>query len=433
MSKQIRWLHSEIANWQSDQLISDQQAEQIRARYAVVEKTRTWDKLIFPTIGAVVLGLGVILFFAYNWADMHKYLKLAVVFGSLLTAHGLGYIFTSPERPQRGFGEGSYILGTMLFGAGIWLIAQIYHIDEHYPNGFLVWGMGALAFAWALPSIAQGLVAVALLTLWSGAEIIDFRHTYHSGWLLILCALIPLAWLQRSRSLLFFSLATFSVFFVYNVVVIKSTFFIYIPFYLACLYLALAKLVQSTRFPESASVLHFIGLTSYLLFLYLFSFQAYGRFFSQYPEYQAFSLAYTIVPIVLTVVAWLAVCFGKSWQRMNRLQRWEAGLILTAICLVAVISLAPVQLKLYWFIVLILFNLVFIAHCVILIIQGIQQASWKRVSLGCVLMAALLFARFTDLFGSLLIRSLTFVLLGVGLFAVGHFYSKHKQREIADA
>ena len=102
MSKQIRWLHSEISNWQSDQLISDQQAEQIRARYAVVEKTRTWDKLIFPTIGAVVLGLGVILFFAYNWADMHKYLKLAVVFGSLLMAHGLGYIFTSPPNDHNG-------------------------------------------------------------------------------------------------------------------------------------------------------------------------------------------------------------------------------------------------------------------------------------------------------------------------------------------
>ena len=50
-------------------------------------------------------------------------------------------------------------LGTMFFGAGIWLIAQVYHIDEHYPNGFLLWGLGALAMAWALRSIPQAIVA----------------------------------------------------------------------------------------------------------------------------------------------------------------------------------------------------------------------------------------------------------------------------------
>ena len=41
----------------------------------------------------------------------------------------------------------------MLFGAGIWLVAQVYHIEEHFPDGFLIWGIGALALAWAMPSI----------------------------------------------------------------------------------------------------------------------------------------------------------------------------------------------------------------------------------------------------------------------------------------
>ena len=42
------------------------------------------------------------------------------------------------------------MLGTLFFGAGIWLVAQIYHIDEHFPNGFLIWGLGALALAWRI-------------------------------------------------------------------------------------------------------------------------------------------------------------------------------------------------------------------------------------------------------------------------------------------
>ncbi len=431
MSKQIRWLYQEIASWQSEQLISDQQAQQIRARYEIVEKSRSWDRLIFPSIGAIVFGLGVILFFAYNWADMHKYMKLAVVFGSVLTAHGLGYYFTKPDQPQSGFGEGMHLLGTMLFGAGIWLIAQIYHLDEHYPNAFLVWGLGALAFAWVLPSIAQGLLAVAIFSLWSGMEIIDFRQEYHVGWLFILVGLIPLAWMLRSRALLFFSLLAFSFLFTYNLGISKSVLIIYVPFYLVCLYMALAKLVQATRFPESASVLHFVGFVSYLLFLYLFSFKFYGRFSSEYDDiHWLSSWVYCLVPVLLTLGAWLAVLFGKSWQQMNILLRWQSMLIVFVMLLVALILWAPFQF--YWLYAL-LFNLIFMAHCVILIIQGIQQLSWKQVSIGCLMMVALLFARFTDLFGNLLVRSLVFVLLGAGLFAVGYFYSRNKPQEMTNA
>jgi uncharacterized membrane protein len=58
----------------------------------------------------------------------------------------------SPERT--GLIGGLHLLGTMMFGAGIWLIAQIYHIDEHYPNALLIWSLGALGLAWALPSLS---------------------------------------------------------------------------------------------------------------------------------------------------------------------------------------------------------------------------------------------------------------------------------------
>ena len=55
----------------------------------------------------------------------------------------------------------------MFYGAGIWLVAQVYHIDEHYPNGFLFWALGALVLAWALESIPQALLATVLFTIWA--------------------------------------------------------------------------------------------------------------------------------------------------------------------------------------------------------------------------------------------------------------------------
>ena len=88
-----------------------------------------------------------ILFFAYNWAAIPKFLKLALVFAALVTSHGAALWVTRRNPANHSLVEGLHILGTMMFGAGIWLIAQIYHIDEHYPNAFLVWGLGALGLA----------------------------------------------------------------------------------------------------------------------------------------------------------------------------------------------------------------------------------------------------------------------------------------------
>ena len=78
-------------------------------------------------------------------------------------------------------------------------------------------------------------------------------------------------------------------------------------------------------------------------------------------------------------------------------------------------------------IVMFAFNLVFLGHCVVMIVRGTGRLNWKQVSLGCVLFSALAFARFLDLFDSLLMRSLFFLALGAGLFLIGNFYSHRKK------
>ena len=94
---------------------------------------------------------------------MPKALKLMVVFAALFVSDG-GALWVGRRSPERtGLIEGLRLLGTMMFGAGIWSIAQIYHIEEHYPNAPLIWSLGALGalgFAWALPSLSQGFIAV---------------------------------------------------------------------------------------------------------------------------------------------------------------------------------------------------------------------------------------------------------------------------------
>ena len=90
----------------------------------------------------------------------------------------------------------------VIFGAGIFLVAQIYHIDEHFPNAFIIWALGALALAWAMPSIAQGILAAVLVSIWCGSESIAFSASMNSGPLIIVALLGSLAYVKRSRVLL---------------------------------------------------------------------------------------------------------------------------------------------------------------------------------------------------------------------------------------
>jgi uncharacterized membrane protein len=78
-------------------------------------------------------------------------------------------------------------------------------------------------------------------------------------------------------------------------------------------------------------------------------------------------------------------------------------------------------------ILMLAFNLIFLGHCIIMIVHGTGRLNWQQVSIGCVLFSALAFARFVDLFDHLLMRALFFLALGAGLFLMGNFYSRRKK------
>ena len=76
--------------------MDEARAVALRKRYPV--SGSGWGQSILSVIGAAVAGLGVILFFAYNWAELHKYLKLALVFAGLMLSHG-GALWTAQRHP----------------------------------------------------------------------------------------------------------------------------------------------------------------------------------------------------------------------------------------------------------------------------------------------------------------------------------------------
>lgn len=427
-----QWMRAEIAQWLREGLINDEQAMRLYARYPVVSESSgrgaklggtRWGKVVFSALGVVIFGLGVILVFAYNWEAMHRYTKLAVIGLSLVLAHGAGLWLHRRDRHPL-IVDSLHLLGTMLFGAGVILISQIYHINGYYPDLFLTWSLVALASAWLLPSVAQGMLAAVLIVFWVGLEIVEFEVLNHWGSWLILLALLPLAWRERSRPLLALCLVLFPVSLSFLTHAMDEALMLVSWLWLAASYIALGRLAPTTRFPDSAGSFRTLGrlLLIPLLFLATFADIA-DTSLTMVLDGKASTLYYGLL-LALVLLSWGWVML-QAGSRPKAAEWFEAGMVCLFVLVVLVLTLNEPMPTL----VRSLANLLVLGYALLLIYWGTDQVRWKVTTLGCALLAALVFARFNDLFESLLARAMVFLLLGGVLFLVGLRYSKQSERQ----
>ena len=431
VSKQIRWLVAEIDRWTAEGLVSPEQAARLRQRYPQPAEGPPWGLIVFASAGAVVIGLGVVLLFAYNWDDIPKFGKLALIFGAVVGSHAGGLVLYRRGDWQRKLGEALSLLGTMFYGSAIWLIAQIYHIDEHYPNGFLLWALGALALAWVLESIPQALLATVLFAFWGGAETLNFDSPTYWAILAVLGGLGPLAWRKRSGVLTATVLAT--VYFLTVTTLLDYGNGAYALTSILALSVLLLGGEKLLRQPEGESaggmtVWLFFGFSGFLVCTYLLGFHETLDDLLDWHRRQGSnpSLAGTYGWALFfgglgcwTVVAWRAL---REKRFTVPVEQW-----LCPIALIYAFLLAAQPRLVSDRFIAITFNLVSLGIAVMWMLRGCREARLRPTVLGSLLLAALVFARYFDLFASLASRGLTFMLLGGILLAEALYYRKQRR------
>ena len=182
---QQRWLDDELAAWQSDQLVTPEQADRIRGRYEsaaeIVDRKRSVAVHALFAMAAFLFGIAVLLLVGFNWNQLSREIKLVVVLGVVTSTHLIAFSLRRGGR-YVALSEVVSFLGCLFYGAGIWLIAQAFHLDGHYPDGVWWWAIGVLPFALCLESVLLHLLYVSLLALWGGMEVFGFWHL--GPWLL---------------------------------------------------------------------------------------------------------------------------------------------------------------------------------------------------------------------------------------------------------
>ncbi|MBF0368861.1 MAG: DUF2157 domain-containing protein [Magnetococcales bacterium] len=133
MSKQVKRLQE----WVALGLISQEQADQIQ-RHEENRPATSWVLTAFMSLGAFVIGIGVISLVAANWQDIPDGVKLGADL-LLLIALAIAIVQThgSPTKPW--LPEKLLVGFLLLCMASIGLISQIYHTGGKLEEALLFW------------------------------------------------------------------------------------------------------------------------------------------------------------------------------------------------------------------------------------------------------------------------------------------------------
>lgn len=120
--KEIEFLSGEISSWLELNLITPEQSEKILSLYEIKNRNL---RMIFFIAGGILLGLGAVSFIAARWHELPKIFRVCVITAAwLMSMSAYSLLGMSKTRAGRAF----YLLASVIFGAGIFLITRMYNI-----------------------------------------------------------------------------------------------------------------------------------------------------------------------------------------------------------------------------------------------------------------------------------------------------------------
>lgn len=382
-------LEPETRTWVDEGLITDEQREAILARYPRADHRRR-QAAILSILGAVLVGVGAILFVATNWEAIPRTARFVLLVGATGLAHGAGlHLRRTGASPH--VGHALHVVGSFLFGATLFLVAQLYNVNANAPTLLLLWAIGVLPLAWALPSRPTLLLGLGVTGLWLGFQAFD--------------------WLRfAGEDDLFVPAAVTVPFLAFGVLL----------WAVGRLHASLPRLQEVTEFAPWFGAL---GLTLMAAGLYAFTFDL--------GDVPAGSDG-VVAPLAALTAVFLVTGLGALglWavRQANRLAWAElaaVGAVVLAALLVYLVPAVVVHPLPY--------NLVLAGLILGTVLLGVQRGDEVLINLGLLFFVVDVVTRYFDLFFDMLDRSLFFIVGGLLLIAGGWLLERQRRHMVARA
>ena len=411
--RNIDWLLGELEGLVQAGVLSSDVADRLRAHYGGVPRSRGALPVLLGVIGALLVGLGVILLIAHNWSELGRPARTVMAFLPLLVGQILGWQVLA-KRIGSAWREAIAMFWALSIGAAIAIVGQTYHLPGDMPSFLFSWLVLGLPIVYVLNSAGAAVLYAAGMTGWGIDAGIDARSVL-PFWAL-LAAILPW-WVNRvrrddaghgTRIAHFFLVVSVAVSFAFVLDVWAMRGWIY------CFAALFALLYATDAFrhsavPHAARAGHVIGVLGVLVVATSLTIRESWGPMSMTPRYDEAWRTWidqSIVWVAMLAPAWLV------WRRRDEVEPHQVMIALFpgwlgVLSLLAMVTRqhVPTHLSL---------NVYLLVLGILALRTGSRNGSLGTLNLGLTAVSILIVTRFFDTDLPFLVRGLAFIALGLG-------------------
>ncbi len=466
-----RQLRHEVETWQQEKLIDSSVYKTLSDRYQFDEIDRASSNRftgILMGFGGILMGLGAITFVAANWEGWPRGLQLLLLLGIFIGVNATGFYLwrkPSPANTYRNLGQGLLLLGALILGANMVLMSQIFHQSSELYQVLLVWGFGVLLMSCSLRLASLGSLSIALIDsgyLFGLSNIFEKENFSGLHWtiqhmpIVSIFLFVPLAYWCRSRTIFTLAILSFSIALAANILQLNSVFLeglLILPPALLWGYSEQIWQWRSSRFkveihseihsemgvPTKTSIGSFQAISRNWAVVALSTIFYIGSF-DRWRSIRRIALNENAMPLFwalcfdLTVLSALALLGWMQLQpQRDRLQLWRGKVINSssiAAFLIVTFGFSCWHLNVIRIssLICLVFNVLLFLLSIGLIRDGLLEASRRTFWGGMILLILGIASRMLEHPTGLLLKSLVFVLCGVGVIVAGLWFEQTLQK-----
>lgn len=418
-------INENLPFWQDKGFITPIQSEQMADFYQLdllkSETTRLTAKSIY-LIGVFLIGIGIISFVASHWTAISREMKVVMLFSAFLIAHGTGfYLWQISGRFPR-LGHALIVLGTLIFGANIGLLAQIFHVRDNPANVYMAWSIGAAAIAYALRSSPNALIAITASLIFLLTRVFTFSGSLLWFPFFSAALFIPLAYRCRSRWVIVAALSTIALSASFSFVPSQedSLETVYVPVFVAIAFFSGGLLnLSHERTAYFSTPFCAVGLATGLICFYLMSFLDIAE--DIHRNYAHYFTTDSRIKITAGLIGLTGLCMGIYTLLNKKFSlNSKSTLILLIIAALSVLVLG----RIHAVALVAAANILLFALAANLIRIGTKSLNRGLFWAGILLIGVVILSRTIEYETDLLIKAIIFIACGVGVIVAGIMFER---------
>lgn len=409
-------------------VISEEVAADIQAYYSSKHKSpRNKLFIAFAILGALLIGLGIILIIAHNWDDLSKTTKTIIAFLPLLIGQALSGYALFRRNDSTAWREAASAFLFCAVGASISLISQIYNIPGDEATFLRTWMLLCLPLIYLMRSSSTSLMYLAGITYYAcEAGYWGFPSSEpYLYWLMLLLALPHYYLLLKNKPESNFTIfhhwmVPLSIVICLGILADETAELLFIA-YIALL--GLFHLIGSLPFFSNQKIRNngyeVIGTLGTIIILLILSFEWFWKDLVTKPI--GFTNIEGLTALLLTLAAAALLYFKRREVPTPKITMFDITFILFPIFFL-------IGMKEH-ITATILVNVLLLLIGLFTIKRGADLDHLGVLNFGLLTVAVLAACRFFDTNISFVIRGIMFVLVGIGFFAANFWMLKRRKED----